>query len=77
MRKRDVWRSVREMQAIHKVEEKAGRPGYPGRLCSVNWVYFRHNSMQGHKMQHPELSDNYQSLDGESRLESCLKPEGE
>ncbi|MDE6434618.1 MAG: hypothetical protein K2L07_10375 [Lachnospiraceae bacterium] len=77
MRKKDVWRSVRGMQAIHKVEEKAGRPGYPGRLCSVNWVCFRHNSMQGYKMQHPELSDNYLPLNGETRLKRCLKPEGE
>ena len=45
--------------------------------CFINCVWFLHNSMQGYKMQHPELSDNYWPLDEEDGLESSLKPEDE
>jgi len=76
IRKTEVRRSVRGMGTKSKKgREKQAVRDIPGGL-PANCVWPGRNSLQGYKMQHPEMSDNYWPQNGESCLESCRKPEG-
>ncbi|NBJ94336.1 hypothetical protein [Parablautia muri] len=77
IRKTEVWRSVRGMGTISKKGKgKQAVRDTPGGLLA-NCVWHGRNFQQGYKMQHPEMTDNYWTQNGESCLESCRKPEGE